>query len=211
MIENVNILPNTSTEEKIKETARRMFTKKGYAATKTRDIADESGINIALLNYYFRSKENLYELIMIENMQLFIHSIIEILNNKNTTFREKIEILISHYIDMLIKNPDLPMFVFNEINANPQNLIEKLGVNKQILNTYMLQQWQEYLNENKIIIVNPMHLFMNTISLTIFPFAASPMIKNRTGFSTEKFNDLMQERKKLIPEWIFMMIKSQNF
>ena len=58
-----------STEEKIKIAARSVFHKKGYAATRTRDIAEEAGINLALLNYYFRSKEKLIDIIMTETMQ----------------------------------------------------------------------------------------------------------------------------------------------
>ena len=58
---------NPSTEEKIKEAARRVFTKKGYAATRTRDIAEESGYNLALINYYFRSKEKLFDIVMLEH------------------------------------------------------------------------------------------------------------------------------------------------
>ena len=56
-----------------------------------------------------------------------------------------------------------------------------------------------------------MHIFMNAISLTLFPFTARPLIRNRTGLSNEQFNELMQERKKLIPEWIFLMINNKNF
>ena len=64
---------NLSTEEKFKEAARVVFTRKGYAATKTRDIAEEAGLNLALLNYYFRSKEKLFEIIMLEKItQLFV-------------------------------------------------------------------------------------------------------------------------------------------
>src|ERR1700733_13912192 len=118
---------NTSTEEKIKEAARRVFTQKGYAATRTRDIAEESGLNLALINYYFRSKEKLFDVIMLEHLQLFIHSVMGIVNDPATTLQEKIENLISHYIDMLIKNPNIPIFVLSEIHADPKKLISKIG------------------------------------------------------------------------------------
>src|ERR1035441_5179221 len=121
---------NPSTEEKIKEAARLVFTRKGYAATRTRDIAEESGYNLALINYYFRSKEKLFDLIMLEHLQLFLNSVMGIVNNPETTLQKKIEDLISHYIDMLIKNPDIPIFVLSEVNANPQKLISKLGFKK---------------------------------------------------------------------------------
>src|ERR1700712_7216 len=103
MKQQEEIVKNTSTEEKIKEAARRVFTRKGYDATRTRDIAEESGYNLALINYYFRSKEKLFDLIMVEHLQFFIHSIKGILDDRETTLKEKVRILVGHYIDMLIE------------------------------------------------------------------------------------------------------------
>jgi AcrR family transcriptional regulator len=198
---------NNTTEEKIKEAARRVFTSKGYAATRTRDIAEESGYNLALINYYFRSKEKLFDIIMLEHMQLFIHSVMGIVNDPVTSLQEKIELLISHYIDMLIKNPDIPLFVLSEINANPAKLAAKLGFgHMERGNIYLVKQWKELTAAKKIPNNNPLHILMNVLSMTIFPFVASPLIKNRTGISQEEFNKLMLERKKLIPVWINAMI-----
>ena len=84
---------DASTEQKIKLAAKTIFHKKGYAATRTRDIAEASGINLALLNYYFRSKEKLFQLIMIETMQQFIASLSGAFNDPNSTLSEKIEII----------------------------------------------------------------------------------------------------------------------
>jgi len=78
-----------SAEQKIIEAARKLFTEKSFDAVKTRDIANEAGINLALLNYYFRSKEKLFEIVMQENMQKFFQSIVGIINDEETTIREK--------------------------------------------------------------------------------------------------------------------------
>ena len=205
----VAIEKNTSTEERIKEAARRVFTQKGYAATRTRDIAEESGLNLALINYYFRSKEKLFDIIIVEHLQLFIHNVMGIVNDPKTTLQEKVETLISHYIDMLIKNPHIPIFVLNEINTNPEKLIEKLGFEKmQRENLYIVKQWKELAVARKKPAINPIHIVMNVLSMTIFPFIASPLLRNRTGMSLEEFNKLMEERKKLIPIWINAIINS---
>src|SRR5579859_5482121 len=89
-----------STEEKIKEAARKLFTQKGFAATRTRDIAEEAGINLALLNYYFRSKQKLFDLIMMENFQEFIKGITVNLVDDTMTFDQRIEKIVVAYIDM---------------------------------------------------------------------------------------------------------------
>ncbi len=201
---------NASTEDKIKEAARRVFTRKGYAATRTRDIAEESGFNLALINYYFRSKEKLFDIIMLEHLQLFLHSVMGIVNDHGTTLQEKIELLISHYIDMLVKNPDIPLFVLNEINADPEKLIKKVGVRAmEHKDLAIARQWKELAATKKISSINPIHFLMNTVSLTIFPFVGSPIIRHKTGLSMEQFNALMEERKKLIPLWIKAMIETK--
>ena len=82
---------DTSTEERIKQAARKVFHQKGYAATRTRDIAEEANINHAMLNYYFRSKEKLFEIVMMETMTQFFKGVGSILNDENTSLEEKIE------------------------------------------------------------------------------------------------------------------------
>src|ERR1700712_323657 len=98
-----------STEEKIKEAARNIFTRKGYSATRTRDIAEEAGLNLALLNYYFRSKEKLFEIVMLEKMQKYFGVLAPVLNDASTSLENKVETIASKYIDLVIENPDLPL------------------------------------------------------------------------------------------------------
>ena len=85
-----------SSEERIKEAARTVFTKKGYAATRTRDIATEAGMNLALLNYYYRSKEKLFQQVMSEKLQLLFGVIAPIVNDPSTSLDQKIERLVEN-------------------------------------------------------------------------------------------------------------------
>src|ERR1700733_14427652 len=98
-------VPDISTEEKIKDAARLVFLKKGYAGTTTRDIAEEAGINLALLNYYFRSKEKLFELVMTEKLLKFFGIIFPVVNDQDTSLERKIELIANNYIDMILDNP----------------------------------------------------------------------------------------------------------
>src|SRR6202042_3239514 len=104
-----------TTEEKIKEAARVLFTSKGYAATTVRDIAAEANINLALVNYYFRSKEKLFDLIMAETIQKLFEKIRPIIYGETTSITEKIESIVDHYLELLIANPDFPLFIVNEL------------------------------------------------------------------------------------------------
>lgn len=206
MAKQKDIEKSATTEQRIKEAAKKVFTERGYAATRTRDIANEAGINLALLNYYFRSKENLFNIIMLENLHLFVGSIIEILNNRATSLEEKIEILVSHYIDMLVANPNIPVFIINAVNNNPDELIDKLRKQNDIGKTYLEEQWQELMKRRKVFSYNPIHLFINIIGLTVFPFVGAPLIKARNGISNDDYRKLMLERKKLIPVWVKTMM-----
>jgi AcrR family transcriptional regulator len=201
---------DTSTEEKIKVAAKKIFLKKGFAATRTRDIAEEAGLNLALLNYYFRSKEKLFDIIMLENLQHFIEGIREILNDKETTIEQKVETIVSTYIDLLIQQPDLPLFVLHELRTNPKEIISKIDREKFINKSFFMRQVREGITEGKIAAVNPLHFLMNLVGLTIFPFVASPILQNIGGLKQQDFNALMEERKKLIPVWIKVMMKKNK-
>src|SRR5436853_3194781 len=100
---------DTTTEAKIKNAARAVFHKKGFAGTRTRDIAEEAGINLALLNYYFRSKEKLFDIIMLESLHGFVQSLTDVFNNEKTSLENKVETLVSNYIDLLIEQHDIPL------------------------------------------------------------------------------------------------------
>ncbi|GAA4459793.1 hypothetical protein GCM10023093_01430 [Nemorincola caseinilytica] len=202
--ENKAVEKNASTEEKIKDAAKRVFTQKGYAATRTRDIAEESGYNLSLINYYFRSKEKLFDIIMMEQLQMFIHSVTDLLDDHNTTLQEKITQIVAHYIDMLKKNPGVPFFVMNEVNTAPEKLVARIKLQRNDL--YIVKQWMEFVKSRPQTALNPAHIFLNLLGMTVFPFVAAPMISLRLGLDQQQFDALMDERKKLIPMWVAEMM-----
>jgi len=195
-----------STEEKIKEAARKVFTSKGFAAARTRDIADEAGMNLALLNYYFRSKEKLFEIVMIENLLHFISGIQTLLYDTTTSIDEKIDNLTNYYIDQIIEYPDLPLFILNALKSNSKFLKGKLNKNI-MLNSHFMQQLQEELKKNKKKI-KPLHFVINTFSMIIFPFVARPLLMEVALSKDAEFIELMNERRKLIPVWIKTILRS---
>jgi AcrR family transcriptional regulator len=198
------ITPTTdpSTEEKIKNAARVIFHKKGYAATRTRDIAEEAGINLALLNYYFRSKEKLFDIIMLESLYGFRQNIVVVLNDEKTSLEAKIETLVSNYIDLLINQPDIPLFILSEIRNNPQSLISKMNQGEILSKSYFIKQFQQAVKDGKIAPIPPLHFIMNLISMIVFPFVGRPILSHVGGLTQDDFNKLMGQRKILIPKWL---------
>lgn len=193
-----------STEQKIITAARKLFTQKGFDAVKTRDIAEEAGINLALLNYYFRSKEKLFEIIMGESLETFFLGFSNIVNDEKTTYTKKIEQIVSNYIDMLLKSPDTPLFVMNQVRANPKRIEAK----KIFMNSYFMKQLQAGIKTGEIAPMNVVNLMLNIVSLSIFPFIGRPIFQAGEGSITdEQFIELMMERKKMIPKWIEATLK----
>jgi AcrR family transcriptional regulator len=191
-----------STEEKIKNAARVVFHKKGYAAARTRDIAEEAGINLALLNYYYRSKEKLFNIVMLETFQSFFNSIFRIFNDLNTSLDEKIERFASHYIDLLFQEPEIPLFIVNEIKNNPQELMENINIKDAVFNSVFVKQYNQSISEGKIKDLPFPHFMMNFMGLIIFPFVAKPLFKEINGMNDEQYNKLVEERKALVPVWL---------
>src|SRR5574339_606892 len=117
---------NTDTsEEKILAAARKVFMEKGMAGARMQDIADEDGINKALLHYYFRSKDKLFETIFAETSSRFIPRMTEILNADTPLF-EKINTFCEAYISQIQQNPYMPLFLMNEANKHPDSFLQKM-------------------------------------------------------------------------------------
>jgi AcrR family transcriptional regulator len=193
-----------TTEEKIKEAARKVFMRKGFSATRTRDIAEEAGINLALLNYYFRSKERLFDEIMKEKVQKLLGSLMPIMSDESTSLDEKIEGIVSGYLDVLTVNPDLPVFVLNELRRNNLAVLQNASIDKILVQSSFMKQLREKRSD-----VNPVHFLISILSMIIFPFVAKPMLF-LTGMANEKtFNPLIEERRKLIPVWAKAMLKAK--
>ena len=195
-------------EEKIKEAARKLFTERGFAAVKTRDIAEEAGINLALLNYYFRSKQKLFDLIMVENFQIFIEKLIPIMSNEDISLEDILTQITGTYIDMLKQNPDLPFFILNEMRSQSSQL-EFVREKMTAVRAAFLERVENKMLKKKITRANNGHMMMNFMGLIIFPFVAQPLVMRVNNFSKKEYDDLMEERKKLIPIWLKAIMTEQ--
>lgn len=192
-----------STEEKILISASKVFTEKGFSGTRTRDIAEEAGINLALLNYYFRSKEKLFEQVMKVKIVLLFGKIIPILTNDKTSLDEKIDLASEKYFEILSKNPNLPLFILSEIQKKPSNITSLIPADKLLKASVVMKQIEE-----KKPGLNPLHFIVNFLSMTAFPFIVKPVLKNFSILNDEEFQQFVEERKTLVPVWIKMILNS---
>ncbi|MCX6232574.1 MAG: TetR/AcrR family transcriptional regulator [Bacteroidetes bacterium] len=200
------ISQETDTEQLILEAAKKVFFKKGYDGARMQEIANEAGINKALLHYYFRSKDKLFEAIFFNAFQQFIPSVVENLN-ADISFERKIEIFVENYINMLINFPQLPSFVLTEVNRNPERIAEMFG-KIGIIPSVILQGIQKEVDKGNISAVEPKQILANIVALCVFPFAARPLLQIvLTENDTAKYNVFLEERKKEVSRFIINSIK----
>ncbi len=196
-----------NTEQKIKEAARKIFLQKGFAAARTRDIAEEAGINLALLNYYFRSKEKLFHQIMEESLRKLFGNIFPMLANPEVSLRQKIQAFVNQYTEVLIENPELPSFILSEIRTNPDHLLTLIGSGKTLDLSVLARQLAEGKQAGEVVDISPIDFLLNMASLAVFPFVARPMVKRMGSFSDVQFENLITQRKVMICE----MLESYTF
>ncbi len=199
------LLPD-STEQKIFDAAHEVFTQKGMDGAKMQEIADRAGINKALLHYYYRSKEKLYETVARAVIGRAV-PVIQQLFESDKKFEEKIRYFIDFYIGLISKNTFIPLFIISEINKHPDRFFETIMPNELPRPEAFFQQVQTEIAAGRIRAINPKHLIINTISMCVFPFVAKPMMRLVLGMSTEEMKLFMEGRKSEVTEFVLAALR----
>ena len=194
-----------STEQKIIQAASRLFSEKGYAATRLRDISQESDTNLALINYYFRSKENLFKMVIKQKIEQLFGSLNPLLADESIELKEKVTLLVNTYTTLLLENGDLALFVLNEMRTN-QNMLAPL---LKIARLSALPVIQKQLDEAAIDIT-PADFIMNVLSLIIFPFVSKALFVSAGMFKEEEFEEFVLSRKEKMQGWIIQSLKKKT-
>jgi len=197
---------NKDTSEKILNTAISVFEEKGYSGTRMQEIADKASINKALLHYYYKSKDRLFQIILERALNLLMPKVVESFKNDYDLFTS-IEKFVDAYIDTLIKHPHLPGFVLHEISSKPDNMVKmiKLGgidVDK------LKQKIQVEIDNGIIDPIDPNQLILNILSLCIFPFVSKPIFIGLVLDGEKKqFDKIIEARKKEVSIFIIKAIR----
>ncbi|QBN17593.1 TetR/AcrR family transcriptional regulator [Flavobacterium nackdongense] len=198
-----------TTEEKIFNAARIIFQKKGFAGARMQEIANEAGINKAMLHYCFKNKELLFQAVFMNAFSQLAPQINAIFKSNDCVF-DKIRKFTHSYISFVMLNPYLPQFIIQEMNNNPDFVMTFLKNESRPDPTLLIAQIEKEIADGIIKPIHPKQLLMNMISMTVFPFAAQMMIKGMLQISDAEFHTMMEERKTSIAEQIINSIKSEN-
>ncbi len=198
------------TEELILDAAMKVFTRKGFAAARMEEIAKEAGINRALLHYYHRDKQTMFNRIFESRFKEFFKGLFVIFESDNISLFEKIKRMVDHEINTLIKHPDLARFIITEIAQSPDLLLEygkKLGVNPRMFIEAFEKQVAKEVSEGVIKPIEGRQLLINIMSLCIYPFVARPIIQTMMSLDETNFYNMAEQRKKELSEFIINAIK----
>lgn len=195
-----------NTEQKIFDAATELFLEKGVDRTSVREIASKAGINLALMNYYFRSKENLFDAIFSQLVKTNTKKLIKILDS-DLGLEEKIRQYVGVYIDMLSDNPLLVSFVMSILHRSRDRITEMKAVSSLYSTEKFANQIIEESKKGNIRRTDPTHLYVDMLSLIAFPFAIKLLIMDKRSFTDEEFSAFIKERKQRIPDMLIEGLK----
>lgn len=203
---NQMVKEDIGTEKLILEAAKRVFHERGLAGARMQQIADEAGINKALLHYYFRNKEQLFKAVFTDAFARLIPQINEIFDSDEPLF-DKIRSFADRYTAILMENHYLPGFIIQELNSNPNFAAEYLTPERKPNPQKLFSQIRQEVEAGRIRPVEPQQFVISLLGLCLFPFIAAEMIRHVTGMSKEQYMLFLAERKKHIPEFVINAIK----
>lgn len=166
-----------SKEQLILEAAEYEFFTKGFEGSRTTSIAERAGVTHAMLHYYFRTKEHLFERIVSKNVTTLEQTMLAAMGNPEKPIVERFKEGISAHYDLIVAHPLLPRFFLNEIIAHPERhdaLISRLKSIAAKLFTELQEAADAAFRRGEIEQIDVRMLFLSMLSLNIFPFIVYP-------------------------------------
>lgn len=191
---------NLTTEMQILASAEKLFLANGFKATSTTDIAKDAGCNQTLVHYYYRTKEKLFEKVFEAKFAQLFKLIKEPLD-KDCEFFNKLECIVNGYFDIMSENPQMPVFILNEVILNE-------GRRQSVKEAFMRNHFREEAyarysstvreaqRKGLIREVEPIDLLLDIVSLTIYSFTLAPVYIDFLDLDDRATKDFLARRKK---------------
>ncbi|MXN91497.1 TetR family transcriptional regulator [Flavobacterium sp. Sd200] len=188
------------TEQLIKETAKRVFFAEGRFKATTQEIADAAGVNRTLINYYFRSRNNLFDIVF-DDAQRQEHEMMEKIVFSDMPFKEKVSRHLDIFFEQSKEYPFLEAYMVTQMNQGTcYKDKDKMNV---LLDKFYLEIALE-MEKGTIQKMRPEQFVLNFVSLMSFPSSMRTLLQETMGFTEEGFNALLQERKEIIMNILFI-------
>jgi len=194
------------TEEKIFEAATEVFVEKGMDGARMQDIANQAGINKALLHYYYRTKEKLFTSVF-EIIARKVFAKFAPVFDENLSLEDKIRFFFKAHIAFLQDNPRLPGFILNEVNRHPERIRKILSsVDFESFFMKLYEQHKDEFQKYNITPVTLPQIMVSMAAISVFPFAAKGILEGILGKVNVSFNVFIEERKEFAAEFVIKAI-----
>ena len=183
-----------SKEQLILEAAEQEFFSKGYAGARTISIAEHAGVTHAMLHYYYRTKEQLFDCVVDKNISQIATTLLSVLGKPDMPLLSRLKESISTHFDLVANNPLLPRFVMNEIMTRPERctmIYDKLMTRANGILDKTQVEIDEASKRGEIEWIDARMLFISILSLNIFPFVAY-------SFAEDIMNNLITNPKTFL-------------
>ena len=190
------------TENLIKQKAKILFFQKGFLNATTQEIADEAGVNRALIHYYFRSREQLLDLLLQENLRDKKEKIRKVLTAQ-IPFREKIATYIDTIVDYGLTYPYLDNFIISETARNPDKVDVFCSLDRVKSSDLIREDLEQEINSGKIAPISAEHFMINLSALCNYPLLAKAVLKTIHGMTDAAYHKFLLDRKQIIYRTIF--------
>ena len=199
------------TERRIFEAADRVFARRGTDGARMQEIAEEAGVNKALLHYYYRTKDQLAQAVFQQTLGKFLPTVVDVMASERS-IEEKVQLVVEGYLDQLSRRPYIPGYVISEITHHPDRLpklFDAIAGNhiKQRVLVTLRRQIDEGVREGKLAPIEPEQFLVNVVSLCVFPFAARPMLMVILGQDRASFERFIDQRRHDLPLFIMKALR----
>ncbi len=200
---------DSDTEKRILHAARTVFIRRGTSGARMQEIAEEAGVNQALLHYYFRSKERLSEAVFTEVAGRMFPMVFQILGG-DTSIEEKVDAIVDTYLKTMSASPFLPGYVISELHHHPERIPHLLknvaGVDLATALAPVIGKLERQITAEvragRMRRISAQQFIANLLSLCVFPFAAQPMLRAAFGLDDDGFSKFIATRRKELPQFI---------
>ena len=186
-------------EQTILAAAKEEFFDKGYDGARTTSIARNAGVTHAMLHYYFKTKEQLFERIFHETMAMLVEGILEVFTQTEKPFKERMAEALDIHFEVVRQNPRLPLFMIREVASRP----ERFAVIKNVISSFagnllatMQHDIDQAVSNSEISHIDATTLLLDMVSLNVFPFIVKPVLEAATGLDLNADSKFWDMRKK---------------
>lgn len=185
------------TEQLILQAAEKEFISKGYESTRTTTIAEKAGVTHAMLHYYFRTKENLFDKVLSTKASEVRRVMLGFIDNEELPLLQRIEQGVRRHFEFLIKNPQLPLFIINELLRKDTKATNFMEISKDTaydMQTSLQSSIDAAAAKGECRRLDARTLMLDIISLNMAPFVGAPLIDCIFAISPEKRREFLRER-----------------